>query len=105
VTTTSRLGQDSLEKAVLGERPKQEPISIAPTASVSEEESLSEESPDHDTVQSWKKQEETSEEHLAQILSLRDHISNAETLNFWQRYFSDSQDDFISTEHFCDAIQ
>lgn len=37
------------------------------------------------------------------MLSVNDHLTSPETLDFWNRYFSVYQS--VSTEHFCDSIQ
>jgi hypothetical protein len=41
----------------------------------------------------------------SKILSVKDHLTNAETLDFWRRYFADFKGKEVSTDHFCDTIQ
>jgi hypothetical protein len=109
---TSRIGQDSLEKAVLGERPivNHDPISIERSPNQNSD-TLSE--PDmpwhqptdaHETgSQSEKSDDEAQSE--TRILSVRDHLTNPETLDFWRRYFHSDKDIAVPTDEFCEAIR
>ena len=39
-------------------------------------------------------------------LSVSDHLTNAEAIDFWRRYFSEYQrDEKVSIEAFCESIQ
>jgi len=40
-----------------------------------------------------------------QILSVSDHLTDADTIDFWRRYFADMPNDEVSVDAFCDAVQ
>jgi hypothetical protein len=84
-----------------------DPVSIEPSieqSSGQESENCFES--DQDTDYKFnKKQEDRTDETTAQILSVKDHLSNPETLDFWVRYFSDYKDSPVISDNFCDAIQ
>lgn len=49
-------------------------------------------------------QDDRSDENQTKILSVKDHLSNPETLDFWYRYFLDFKDSPVFSDNFCDAI-
>jgi hypothetical protein len=112
ISLTSRIGQDSLEKAVLGERPivNHDPISIERSPNQNSD-TLSE--PDmpwhqptdaHETGSPSEKSEDEAQSET-RILSVRDHLTNPETLDFWRRYFHSDKDIAVPTDDFCEAIR
>lgn len=58
-----------------------------------------------DKQYNWKDSKDRNNEISTQILSVTDHLSNPETLDFWNRYFADYECTTVTNEHFCDAIQ
>lgn len=112
ISLTSRIGQDSLEKAVLGERPivNHDPISIERSPN---QNSVTLSEPDmpwhqptdaHETGSPSEKSEDEAQSET-RILSVRDHLTNPETLDFWRRYFHSDKDIAVPTDDFCEAIR
>lgn len=52
--------------------------------------------------------EEESDEEVqseTRVLSVRDHLSNSETLDFWRRYFPTDKELAVPTDDFCEAVR
>ena len=119
MSMTSRIAPDSLEKAVLGERPSMihnsvgQGVAVFSHADNPSEQNVSEEEEENQSGdEQWQSQarssdrfqEEDEQESTSQILSVTDHLTNPETLDFWHRYFQHCRETDVKTELFCDVI-
>ena len=51
------------------------------------------------------RQRKTNQEISTQVLSVTDHLTTRDAVDFWHRYFADITNNSVDLEAFCDAVQ